>query len=78
VSTGPYAIVRHPMYAGAFLLFFGTALALGSWWSLLPATALMSAMVVRLLGEERYLARHLAGYDAYRAEVRARLVPGIW
>jgi protein-S-isoprenylcysteine O-methyltransferase Ste14 len=78
VSTGPYAVVRHPMYAGALPAFLGIPLALGSWWGLLPGAALAAGLVARLRDEEAYLARNLPGYEAYRATVRWRLVPGVW
>jgi protein-S-isoprenylcysteine O-methyltransferase Ste14 len=78
VSTGPYHLVRHPMYAGAVVLFLATPIALGSLWALAPAAALSATVVIRLLDEERYLTRHLSGYSAYRDRVRFRLVPGIW
>lgn len=78
VATGPYAWVRHPMYAGSAIAFLATPLALGSWWALLPALLVCVSMIVRLLDEERYLSLHLPGYDAYRAAVHWRLVPGVW
>ncbi len=78
ITTGPYAVVRHPMYAGALLIFFGTPLALGSWWGLVPAAVLTAVIVWRLLDEENYLDRNLAGYAEYRQAVRWRLVPGMW
>ncbi|MGE5646885.1 MAG: methyltransferase family protein [Acidobacteriota bacterium] len=78
VSTGPYAIVRHPMYAGGSLLFLGTPLALGSWWGLLAFPAALPALIWRLFDEERLLARSLPGYAAYCARVRWRLLPGIY
>lgn len=78
ISTGPYAIVRHPMYAAALLLFLGMPLALGSWWGMLAIVPLTAILAVRLLDEETYLARNLPGYETYRAEVRYRLVPGLW
>jgi protein-S-isoprenylcysteine O-methyltransferase Ste14 len=78
VSTGPYAWVRHPMYAGALLLLAGIPIALGSWWGLAPVALICGALVWRLLDEERYLARHLAGYEAYQRQVRWRLAPGLW
>jgi protein-S-isoprenylcysteine O-methyltransferase Ste14 len=78
ISTGLYAVVRHPMYAFAVPLFLATPLALGSWWGLVPAAVLLATMVWRLLDEEHYLARNLPGYADYQRQVRTRLVPGIW
>jgi protein-S-isoprenylcysteine O-methyltransferase Ste14 len=78
ISTGLYAIVRHPMYTAALALFLGTPLALGSWWGLVPAALLLAALVWRLLDEESYLSRNLPGYTDYQRQVRTRLVPGIW
>jgi protein-S-isoprenylcysteine O-methyltransferase Ste14 len=78
ISTGPYAIVRHPMYASAFLYLSGTPLALGSYWGLLPIAAMMPFLIWRLLDEERLLAAELPGYSDYQKKVRFRLVPGIW
>jgi protein-S-isoprenylcysteine O-methyltransferase Ste14 len=78
ISTGLYAVVRHPMYAAALLLLVGTPLALGSWWGLVPAALLLATLVWRLLDEEAYLARNLPGYTDYQRRVRTRLVPGIW
>jgi len=78
VSTGPYAIVRHPMYLGGALMFLATPPALASLWGVVPAVFLVLAMAARLLHEEKILARDLAGYDDYRARVRARLIPGVW
>jgi protein-S-isoprenylcysteine O-methyltransferase Ste14 len=77
-TTGPYAIVRHPMYAAALPLFLATPPALGSWFGLIPAALLIGAIVWRLTDEETHLARDLAGYEEYRRTVRARLVPGVW
>ena len=78
IATGPYRLVRHPMYAGASLLFLATPFALGSLWAMLAAVPLCGVMVVRLLDEERFLSANLAGYDDYRREVRHRLVPLVW
>jgi protein-S-isoprenylcysteine O-methyltransferase Ste14 len=78
IDTGPYASVRHPMYAGALLLFFATPPALDSWWGLAPAALLAAVIVWRLRDEEAYLARNLPRYDDYRRKVRWRLVPGVW
>jgi len=78
ISTGPYAVVRHPMYAGGAVLLFGTPLALGSYWALVALAAVMPFLVWRLLDEERVLARDLAGYTDYQTRVRYRLVPYVW
>ena len=78
VSTGPYAIARHPMYASALLYLLGTPLALGSYWGLLALAFMVPFLVWRLIDEEQLLAHDLAGYGAYQQEVRYRLVPLIW
>jgi len=78
ISSGPYACVRHPMYTAAIILFAATPVALASWWGLVPAAMLAALIVWRLIDEEGYLARHLAGYTDYQQRVRARLVPGVW
>jgi len=78
ISTGPYAIVRHPMYASGALYLFGTPLALGSYWGLIPITAMMPFLIWRLIDEERSLASDLPGYSEYRQRVRYRLVPFLW
>ena len=78
IATGPYAIVRHPMYAAALPLFLATPPALGSWYGLIPAAVVVAAIVWRLLDEETHLVRDLPGYSGYRNTVRARLMPGVW
>lgn len=78
IASGPYAVVRHPMYAGALVMIAGIPLALGSWWGLVPAALLVPILVWRLLREETFLAVNLPGYDAYRDRVRYRLVPIFW
>jgi protein-S-isoprenylcysteine O-methyltransferase Ste14 len=78
ISTGPYALVRHPMYAGGLVMLAGIPIALGSWWGLLVLIATMPALVWRLLDEERFLARNLPGYVEYQKEVRYRLIPHVW
>jgi protein-S-isoprenylcysteine O-methyltransferase Ste14 len=78
ISTGPYAIVRHPMYASASLYLLGTPLALGSYWGLVPIAAIMPFLIWRLTDEERFLARNLPGYTEYQKRVQHRLVPFVW
>lgn len=78
ISTGPYGIVRHPMYAGAMPLIICIPLALGSYWGLLMAIGLISVILARLLDEEKYLKSHLKDYKEYCAKVRYRLIPFIW
>jgi protein-S-isoprenylcysteine O-methyltransferase Ste14 len=78
VSTGPYALVRHPMYASALLYLIGTPLALGSYWGLLAFGFMMPVLIWRLFDEEKFLAKNLPGYAEYQKKVRQRLVPHIW
>jgi protein-S-isoprenylcysteine O-methyltransferase Ste14 len=78
VSTGPYAIVRHPMYFGISLMYIASPLALGSYWALIPALFIIPLLAVRLHNEEQVLLRDLPGYGEYRQKVKNRLLPGIW
>jgi protein-S-isoprenylcysteine O-methyltransferase Ste14 len=78
VSTGPYAIVRHPMYAGALFLVIGMPLALDSWYGLLGILILLPVLIWRLLDEERFLTKNLKGYAEYATNVRWRLIPGLF
>ena len=78
ISTGPYALVRHPMYSGAVIMLLATPLALGSWWGLVPAVLFLPVLAWRLLDEERYLANNLTGYAEYMQRVRYRLAPQVW
>jgi len=78
IDTGPYAHVRHPMYSGTVLYFFGTPLLLGSWWGVALAPLFVVLFAIRAGIEERALLAGLPGYADYIARVRYRLVPGIW
>jgi protein-S-isoprenylcysteine O-methyltransferase Ste14 len=78
ISTGPYALVRHPMYSGALVLLLGIGPALGSWWGLLTVVPMAGVIILRLLAEERFLKEHLAGYAEYLSEVKYRLAPFLW
>ena len=77
-QTGPYAVVRHPMYSGAILLVLATPVALGSWWAMLCAVPMALAIAARGFEEEKLLVAELAGYEAYRDKVRYRIVPYVW
>jgi len=78
ISTGPYARLRHPMYATALVMMAGIPPALGSWWGLLAMAAMMPALLWRIADEEKFLAASLPGYDTYRQKVRYRLIPHVW
>jgi protein-S-isoprenylcysteine O-methyltransferase Ste14 len=78
ISTGPYALVRHPQYVTVSLYLLGMPLALGSYWGLLAMVPMMGAIIWRLLDEERLLAQRLPGYAEYQRAVRWRLIPGIF
>jgi protein-S-isoprenylcysteine O-methyltransferase Ste14 len=78
IDSGPYAVVRHPMYAGALIMIAGIPLALGSWWGLLPAALLVPVIVWRLIQEEVFLKANLTGYANYLGQVRYRLAPLVW
>lgn len=78
VASGPYSVVRHPMYSGALVMLFGTPLALGSWWGLVMFLPMMLIIAWRALAEERLLSNNLSGYQEYRQMVHHRLVPFIW
>jgi protein-S-isoprenylcysteine O-methyltransferase Ste14 len=78
ISTGPYALVRHPMYVGSIVMLTGIPLALGSWWGLFIIILMMPALIWRLLDEERFLAKNLPGYVEYKNKVKYRLVPYVW
>lgn len=78
VSTGPYAYVRHPMYAGGLLMFLGMPLQLGSWLGLAALVLLVPLLAVRIVMEERTLAAELEGYRDYAARVKYRMIPGLW
>lgn len=78
VSSGPYAIVRHPGYVSALIMFAGLALALASWWALVPAAWASAVLILRTSWEDALLRAELDGYADYARRVRFRLVPGLW
>jgi protein-S-isoprenylcysteine O-methyltransferase Ste14 len=78
VTEGPYRLVRHPGYVMSILAFPGAALALGSWWGLIPGFIIAALYVYRTAREDRTLQAELPGYAEYAQRVRYRLIPGIW
>ncbi len=78
ISTGPYRLVRHPMYFGAVLMLLFTPLALGSWWAFPGFLLVIPLIVLRLLNEEKMLRRDLPGYSDYCLHTRSRLLPLLW
>ena len=78
ISSGPYALVRHPMYVGVLVMVIGVPLALGSWWGLVFLLLNVPILVLRILDEETMLRQELDGYADYMRKVRYRLVPGLW
>jgi protein-S-isoprenylcysteine O-methyltransferase Ste14 len=78
IATGPYALVRHPMYIGALVMLVGVPFALGSLWGLVAIVPMVVVLVARLLDEEKFLAKNLTGYSEYQGKVRHRLLPLIW
>jgi protein-S-isoprenylcysteine O-methyltransferase Ste14 len=78
ITSGPYAIVRHPMYLGSLVLLLGIPLGLGSWWGLLTIVLMTVVIVLRLLDEEKFLTKNLAGYGEYTMRVHYRLAPFVW
>lgn len=78
VSTGPYAVVRHPMYVANIMIYLASPLALGSFWAFLPALLTPAVIVARIFNEEKVLKEELEGYTDYLGRVKYRLVPGVW
>jgi protein-S-isoprenylcysteine O-methyltransferase Ste14 len=78
ISTGPYAIVRHPMYVGVTTLYVLSPLALGSLWAMIASVMIIPIIIARILSEEKILAKELTGYTEYQQKVRYRLIPSLW
>jgi protein-S-isoprenylcysteine O-methyltransferase Ste14 len=78
VSTGLYALVRHPMYTGNVILMVGIPLALGSYWGLVFVILVLIVLALRIRDEEKLLRHELDGYREYTRKVRYRLVPHMW
>jgi protein-S-isoprenylcysteine O-methyltransferase Ste14 len=78
ITTGPYALVRHPMYVGVLILIAGVPLALGSWWGLAILLLTVPGLMWRITDEEKLLRQDLRGYTEYAQRVPYRLLPGVW
>lgn len=78
ITSGPYAIVRHPMYLGLILMYIFSPLALGSYWAMIPSLLIIPLLVARIWNEESVLVRELKGYQEYLQKTRYRLIPRIW
>ena len=78
ISSGPYAIVRHPMYLGVSLMYILSPLALGSYWATIPSLLIIPLLVARIRNEESVLGRELKGYKEYMQKTKYRLIPGLW
>lgn len=78
ITNGPYRIVRHPMYSGTLLSWIAAALALGSWWMLIPAALGIALFVWRTAWEDATLMEKLPGYGDFARQTRFRLIPGVW
>ena len=78
ITTGPYAVVRHPMYSGVLLMYGFSPLALGSYWGMISNALLVLLIIARIRNEEKVLKQKLEGYREYTQKVKYRLIPGIW
>jgi protein-S-isoprenylcysteine O-methyltransferase Ste14 len=78
ISSGLYAVIRHPMYTAALLLLIFTPIALGSYWGMIPVAILTAVIVVRAIDEEQELRKNLTGYEVYCSKVKYRLIPFIF
>ncbi len=78
ITTGPYRIVRHPMYLAVILLFLSQCLALGSLYSFIPWIGLIVTIVIRTIREDKLLHEQLEGYEEYAQKTKYKIIPGIW
>ena len=78
ITSGPYAIVRHPMYSVVLLMYILSPLALGSYWAVVPMIFVIPVIIARILNEEKVLKRDLDGYEEYMQKTRYKIIPGVW
>ncbi|GAK53433.1 isoprenylcysteine carboxyl methyltransferase [Candidatus Moduliflexus flocculans] len=78
IQSGPYRLVRHPMYMGSIVMYIASPLALGSYWAIIPAIFIIPIFIARIINEESVLTKELEGYSDYKLKTRYRLIPGIW
>jgi len=78
ITTGPYSVVRHPMYSGVLLMYILSPVALSSYWAVIPAFLLIFIVIARIINEEKVLRKDLEGYEEYQNKVKHRLIPGLW
>jgi protein-S-isoprenylcysteine O-methyltransferase Ste14 len=78
ISTGPYSLIRHPMYSGNLLMYGFTPIALGSWWAMIGSGLIFILLLFRIFSEEKFLSENLEGYKEYKLKTIYRLIPGIW
>lgn len=78
IASGPYSIIRHPMYTGLLMMVLSTPLALGSYWAVIPGLLFIPWIVIRIKNEEELLSRNLPGYENYCTQTPYRLIPSVW
>lgn len=78
VDTGPYRLVRHPIYTMALTMYLGTTLVFPVWWNGLAFLGLLATHLLKTWTEDQFLKAELAGYETYQQRVRFRLIPGLW
>ena len=78
IDTGVYAVIRHPMYTAAVLMFFASPVVLGSWWAMIPMLIFLMGIIFRIRNEEKILRAGLKGYESYLKKVKYRLIPFVW